>query len=84
MIHKNQIFNSALILNGVFLFVTSGLMAQKEKIAFEKYGVEEGLTEGFVDSMVQDDQGFIWAATQNGLVKFYCNRSCNKPFMPKS
>ena len=70
MIHKNQIFKSALILFGVFLFYTNGLMAQKEKIAFEKYGVAEGLPEEYVSSLIQDDQGFIWATTQNGLVKF--------------
>ena len=70
MIPQSQIFKSALMLTGVFLFFTYGLMAQKEKIAFEKYGVAEGLPEEYVSSMVQDDQGFIWATTQNGLVKF--------------
>ena len=46
------------------------VLAQTEKIAFEKYGVAEGLPEEFVSSIIQDDQGFIWATTQNGLVKF--------------
>ena len=55
----------------LFLFVFNfTCYAQQEKIAFEKYGVEEGLPEEFVASMVQDDQGFIWATTQNGLIKF--------------
>jgi len=70
MTNKSQFFKSTLVLIGVFLFVTSGLMAQKEKISFEKFGVAEGLPEEYVSSMVQDDQGFIWATTQNGLVRF--------------
>jgi signal transduction histidine kinase/ligand-binding sensor domain-containing protein len=44
--------------------------AQTEKIAFEKYGVAEGLPEELVISLVQDDQGFIWFGTQNGIVKY--------------
>ena len=58
-----------------FLIVTLLLcgvtvQSQTEKIAFEKYGVAEGLPEEFVISLVQDDQGFIWFGTQNGLVKY--------------
>ena len=52
------------------VFFTSSLIAQEKKIAFEKYGVAEGLPEEFVSSMVQDEQGFMWFTTQNGLVKF--------------
>ena len=70
MTHKRKSFTSMLMILAVSLVFSSGLMAQKDKIAFEKYGVEEGLPEEFVLSMVQDDQGFMWAATQNGLVKF--------------
>ena len=61
-------FTLAFLLSALFL--APSLLAQTDKIAFEKYGVTEGLPEEAVSSMVQDDQGFIWAATQNGLVKF--------------
>jgi signal transduction histidine kinase/ligand-binding sensor domain-containing protein len=55
----------------VFLFVFNFFgFAQQEKIAFEKYGVEEGLPEPWITSVVQDDKGFIWLSTQNGLVKY--------------
>jgi len=58
-----------------FLFFVSlpvAITAQSlpDKIAFEEYGVAEGLPEEFVRSVIQDDQGFIWLATQNGLVKY--------------
>ena len=55
----------------LFLFVFNiSCFAQQEKIAFEKYGVEEGLPEEVAFFFIQDDQGFIWIATQNGLTKF--------------
>jgi ligand-binding sensor domain-containing protein len=55
-----------------FVFITccNSLPAQTEKILFDKIGVKEGLPEESVYSIIQDKQGFIWAATQNGLVKF--------------
>jgi len=51
-------------------FLAGTGFAQPKKIAFEKYNVAEGLPEEFVISVIQDDKGFIWAATQNGLVKY--------------
>ena len=44
--------------------------AQQNKIPFEKYGVAEGLPEEVAISPIQDDKGFIWFGTQNGLVKY--------------
>ena len=44
--------------------------AQLPKIPFEKYSVAEGLPEEWVITPLQDDKGFIWFATQNGLVKY--------------
>jgi streptogramin lyase len=51
-------------------FLVSIGFAQPKKIAFEKYNVAEGLPEEYVAGLIQDDKGFIWAATQNGLVKY--------------
>ena len=44
--------------------------AQQNKIPFEKYSVAEGLPEEFAITPLQDDKGFIWFGTQNGLVKY--------------
>jgi len=52
------------------LFCGVILWGQTEKIAFEKYGVAEGLPEEFARDVIQDDQGFIWISTQNGIVKY--------------
>ena len=54
----------------LLVFIESIGFAQPKKIAFEKYNVAEGLPEEYVISLIQDDKGFIWAATQNGLVKY--------------
>ena len=50
--------------------LVSVLGAQHDKIAFEKYSVQEGLPEERVLDIIQDDLGYIWAATQNGLIKY--------------
>jgi hypothetical protein len=54
----------------LFLVAASISFAQQNKIPFEKYGVPEGLPEETVYSQIQDDKGFIWFGTQNGLVKY--------------
>jgi ligand-binding sensor domain-containing protein len=57
-------------LTALLALTASISFAQQKKIPFEKYGVAEGLPEEFVRDMVQDDKGFIWFGTQNGLVKY--------------
>jgi signal transduction histidine kinase/ligand-binding sensor domain-containing protein len=55
----------------ILLALTASIcFAQQNKIPFEGYNVTEGLPEEFVRGLVQDDKGFIWFGTQNGLVKY--------------
>jgi hypothetical protein len=73
MIIKSHFFRSALKIIGVYILFTSGLMAQTEKIAFEKYGVEEGLPEEFVSSMVQAGlETFYSSGFHLKKVSLYC------------
>ncbi|HKO76726.1 MAG TPA: two-component regulator propeller domain-containing protein, partial [Flavobacterium sp.] len=44
--------------------------AQQQQIYFDKYDVKSGLPESFVRDMVEDPKGYIWMATQNGLVRY--------------
>ena len=39
-------------------------------LRLEAYGPEEGLPQSTVKAMAQDDQGFLWVATQDGLARF--------------
>ena len=67
MINKGEFFRAMLRMVVVYTLFVTGLMAQTEKIAFEKYGIAEGLPEEVGFRFVQDRQGFIWIGTQNGL-----------------
>jgi len=68
-ITKN-IFPVIALLCGILLGMVNLVFAQPDKIPFEKYGVTEGLPEEFAIELLQDDKGFMWCATQNGLVKY--------------
>jgi signal transduction histidine kinase/ligand-binding sensor domain-containing protein len=40
------------------------------ELHFYHLAVKDGLPEGFVQSMIQDQQGYIWMTTQRGLVRY--------------
>lgn len=44
--------------------------AQTESIRFERLTVEDGLSQNAVLTIVQDDQGFLWFGTEDGLNKY--------------
>jgi class 3 adenylate cyclase/streptogramin lyase len=57
----------------IFFFVLLGLLnlkGQNEDIEIKIYSFEEGLTHRNVFKIAQDQQGFLWIATINGLNKF--------------
>ncbi len=59
----------------IFLILLFGLntlllKAQPENIRFSKYSVEEGLSGASAEFFLQDEKGFIWIATTNGLNVF--------------
>jgi len=43
---------------------------QQKSIKFKTYGIENGLSQSHVTSVVQDGFGYVWIATQDGLNKF--------------
>lgn len=65
----------SLLLSSVLLFLcllifNSRIAAQEVGVPFERFGVAEGLEETVISSLLQDQQGYIWFSTQNGLVKY--------------
>jgi ligand-binding sensor domain-containing protein len=45
-------------------------MAIAQRYSFRDYGVEDGLTNLVITSVLQDRVGFLWVATQNGLFRY--------------
>lgn len=55
-----------------FLFIVFILFLGRAQshIRFKNYSITSGLSQSFVNSIVQDDVGFVWIGTQDGLNKF--------------
>ncbi|MCS6832310.1 MAG: hypothetical protein NZ521_01945, partial [Flammeovirgaceae bacterium] len=49
-------------------FLTLGIKAQE--LGLIKYGVDQGLPTDFTKDVIQDELGFLWIATDDGLVRF--------------
>lgn len=58
-------FCISLILPGCIL-----LAQQAKPYAFTRYNTSNGLVSNFVNNVVQDRKGFMWAATSNGLQRY--------------
>lgn len=55
----------------LLLFVfTTALSAQPSHPRFKTLGAEQGLSQSVVQKIIQSRDGFIWAATQDGLNRF--------------
>ena len=53
------------------LFVAhSFLYAQKNNFSFDHLGIRDGLSQSYVNCVVQDKHGFMWFGTQDGLNKY--------------
>jgi signal transduction histidine kinase/ligand-binding sensor domain-containing protein/DNA-binding response OmpR family regulator/HPt (histidine-containing phosphotransfer) domain-containing protein len=58
---------------GLFLFWLVGVTAahaDHQILRFDRFSLEQGLTQTTVTSIVQDRQGFLWIGTQEGLNRY--------------
>ena len=53
-----------------FLTLPLVLHPQSQDIKFEHISVEQGLSHGDIHGILQDHQGFMWFATEDGLNKY--------------
>ena len=44
--------------------------SEKEPLYFQSYTIEDGLADNWVRDIAQDEQGFLWIATQSGLNRY--------------
>lgn len=55
----------------IFIYIIgSFLYAQNNDIKFERLGTKNGLTQNNITSITQDELGYIWIATENGLNRY--------------
>jgi len=50
--------------------VCSGQVAAQANAGYEIISTEQGLSQGLVNDMLQDEEGFIWIATKGGLNRY--------------
>jgi len=60
----------------LFLFFSLAVSAvsttysQQKNIKFDRYSIENGLSQSSITGIIQDDLGYIWIATQDGLNRY--------------
>ncbi len=71
LVEMNTVFNAVLL--GVLLTFAALLQvayAQEDKSFFDHLTVEDGLSYNWITNIYQDDQGFLWIATEEGLNRY--------------
>jgi signal transduction histidine kinase/sugar lactone lactonase YvrE len=58
-----------------FFVLSSQLFAQSQH--FRSYGIDEGLSQSYVYNLLQDEKGYIWVGTGDGLSKFNSRKFTN-------
>lgn len=54
----------------IALFLSAGVHTRAENQSFKHFTVEDGLSQGSVNVLLQDHRGYIWIGTQDGLNRF--------------
>jgi signal transduction histidine kinase/AraC-like DNA-binding protein/ligand-binding sensor domain-containing protein len=52
------------------LMIVWAVRLQAQTPAVETISIEQGLSQGFISGMAQDDDGFLWFSTSNGLNRY--------------
>jgi ligand-binding sensor domain-containing protein len=64
-----KIYIQFLVVIGI-LFPAAGIYCQQNIVQFEHINLEDGLSQGSVYCVLQDQKGFLWFGTQDGLNKY--------------
>jgi len=54
----------------ISVLMPSSLFAQTYALDFERISIEQGLSQSTIFTILQDQQGFLWFGTQDGLNRF--------------
>ncbi|MDP3684847.1 MAG: two-component regulator propeller domain-containing protein, partial [Ignavibacteria bacterium] len=59
------------IITALIIFAFSKVVtAQFSSFAFERFTIEDGLSNNSINAVLQTSDGFLWAATKDGLNRF--------------
>jgi ligand-binding sensor domain-containing protein len=63
----------------IYFLITFTSIARSQTLPFGHISVEEGLSNSFVNCVIQDRTGFLWFGTDDGLNRFdgYEIKVCN-------
>ncbi|MBL4623601.1 MAG: hypothetical protein JKY42_00395 [Flavobacteriales bacterium] len=64
---EKRIFISVIFL---LLLCSEFLLATEQRIRFDLLSIKDGLSQSTINAVVQDNQGFVWIGTQDGLNKY--------------
>lgn len=54
----------------ISIILSTNCFSQNDNLKFSRYSIEDGLSQNSVNSMIQDDRGFVWVGTQDGLNRY--------------
>jgi len=54
----------------IFLVLSLNLVAEKASIKFDHIGIEQGLSQSSIFSILQDSKGFMWIGTESGVNRY--------------
>jgi ligand-binding sensor domain-containing protein len=58
------------IVFGLFLILCGNFVYAQKGSGYDAISTEQGLSQGLVNDMLQDREGFIWIATKGGLNRY--------------
>ncbi len=67
---KRNKLNKLLLYCLFSILISASLFGQNNTIEFDHYTTNEGLSNGYINAILQDSKGFMWFGTANGLNRF--------------